>query len=305
MTGVSTMSSTATEAYRPWPIKRHRRKQADMEFIKDTIIEVLAEDPPMTVRQVFYQLVTRDVIEKTEKEYKNVVVRLLTEMRLSGEVPWAWIVDQSRRRRLNRTFSNIGEAADDAARLYRKSALTLSEQYVEVWCEKEALAGIIGDVTDEFDVPLMVSKGMPSLTFLYGTAEHVRHYANYDVASVIYQFGDHDPSGVLVLKNLENRLRELCPIADLTVERVALTPLMIQSFNLPTRPTKRAGNHHATGFEGDSVELDALKPRILRGLCRQALLRHIDELALKTLRVAEESERDLIRAWAEQIGSAS
>lgn len=287
------------------PNKRRRRTRAEMASIRQAIIDTLEEDPPMTVRQVFYLLETRGVIEKTEAEYNGVVVRLLTEMRLTGEVPWNYIVDSSRRRLRNVTYDGINEAAERTARVYRRNALDLSPDYIEVWCEKEALAGVISQVTDEFDVPLIVSKGMPSLTILALTAVEINEAAKAGQRSVIYQFGDHDPSGVLIWRTIENRLREMAPDADLTIERVALTPLMIRQFNLPTRPTKRGKNPHAKGFEGDSVELDALKPRTLRGLCRQVIERHIDPRSLLMLREAEESERAGLRAWADQIGGAS
>jgi len=81
--------------YRECSIKRPRRTREDMIAIKDATKGVLRDDHPQTVRQVFYQLVTRGVIEKTEKDYQNVVIRLLTEMRETGDVPFEWIVDST------------------------------------------------------------------------------------------------------------------------------------------------------------------------------------------------------------------
>jgi len=78
------------------PIKRDRRTRAEIDDIKAAIHDVVEEDPPMTVRQVFYQLVVRGVIEKTEAEYQGTVIRLLTEMRLDASIPFDWIVDESR-----------------------------------------------------------------------------------------------------------------------------------------------------------------------------------------------------------------
>src|SRR4029453_1174205 len=107
-------------------------------------------------------------------------------------------------------------------------------------------------------VPVLVSKGMPSLTQLYGTACEV---ACTGKQAFIYQFGDWDPSGVLIPQSLERRLNEMCERLNCPPavgERVALHEDHIVEFNLPTRPTKREGNRHALNFEGDSVELDAL-----------------------------------------------
>src|SRR5262245_31514163 len=210
----------------------------------------------MTVRQVFYQLVVRGVIETTEKEYQRTVIRLLTDMRLAHELPFNWIVDESRQRQITETYDSISEAAEATAKFYRRSALRECSDYIEIWCEKDALAGVLWDVTSDYDVPLMVSRGMPSLTFLHGTAVEVRRAARNGKQTSTYQFGDRDPSGVLIPQTIERRLNEMCERFDCPepiIERVALTAEQIAEFNLPTRPTKRVGNSHANGFDGDSV----------------------------------------------------
>jgi hypothetical protein len=276
---------------------RERRTKAQVEAIRKAISAVLKADHPQTVRQVFYQLVARGVIEKTEKEYQGTVIRLLSEMRLNGQVPWDWIVDESRRTRITQTFDNISDALQDTAKCYRRSALRDCDDYIEIWSEKEALAGIIYDVASDYDVPVVVSKGMPSLTQLFGSFCDIERAAQAGKDSFIYQFGDHDPTGCLIPKTIEARLREFCDKYDCaypTVERIALTEEQVEEYGLPTRPTKREGNRHARNFSGDSVELDALPSSTLRELVRNCIERHIDAAALATLRVAEDSERDIL-----------
>lgn len=293
--------------YSACPI-RSRRTKADIAAIRDAIHDVIEADPPMTVRQVFYQLVARNVIEKTEDEYHNVVIRLMTDMRLDGQLPYYWVVDESRRVRVTQTFDSITDAIEHTARFYRRSALAQSPDYLEIWCEKDALAGALWDVTSDYDVPLMVSRGMPSLTFLHGSAVAIRRAAEHGKQSHIYQFGDHDPSGVLIPKTIERRLNEMCRSLDCpppVVKRVALSEAQITRYRLPTRPTKRAGNSHAASFTGRSIELDALPPRILRDLVREAITRHISPAATLALREAEESEREMLRTWSPDTGDAS
>jgi hypothetical protein len=299
--------SVAENVYEACSIKRGRRTKAEIERIKKAIIAVLKADHPMTVRQVFYQLVVRNVIEKTEEEYQGTVIRLLTDMRMDRKIPFDWIVDESRRRRITRTYNNIADAARDTAKFYRRSALRECPEYIEIWVEKEALAGVLWDVTSEYDVPLLVSKGMPSLTQLYGTACEIVRAAKAGKPPFIYQFGDHDPSGVLIPKTIERRLTELCDRFNCIgpiLERVALTERQITKFNLPTRPTKREGNRHAHKFRGNSVELDALPASELRSMVREVIERHISERNLEILRTAEESERELLEAWADQVEAA-
>lgn len=298
------MSATLAPAttYQACPIKRARRTKAAIGDLKTIVYDIIAADHPMTVRQVFYQLVNRNVIEKSELEYQGTVVRLLTSMRVAGELPFSWIVDHTRRRQVTATYSSMAAAVEDTATFYRKSALRESPAYIEVWVEKDALSGIMWDATSAYDVPLLSSKGMPSLTFLHSTAVQIRHeWETRQRPSYIYQFGDHDPTGALIPRTIEARLREFCPGIDFTVERVSLTEQQIIEHRLPTRPTKRVGNHHAHGFEGESVELDALPPRVLKGMVRDAIERHITPATLNALRVAERSERELLRAWGEKF----
>ena len=266
--------------------------------------ELLKGDNPMTVRQVFYQLVVRGVIEKTEEQYQGTVIRLLTEMRMAGSIRFDWIVDESRRRISSRTYNSIADAARDTARFYRRSALRECPDYIEIWSEKEALAGVLEDAAGDYDVDVLVSKGMPSLTQLHSSACMIARAARAGKDAFIYQFGDHDPSGVLIPKTIDRRLSELCQKLGCdppSIERVALTKEQITRFNLPTRPTKREGNRHAHKFEGDSVELDALPATELRSMVREVIERHISERNLTVLRAAESSERELLYAWADRI----
>jgi hypothetical protein len=283
--------------YRACPTKA-RRSKVEIADIRDAIIDVVKSDPPMTVRQVFYQLVARNIIEKTEEEYQRTVIRLMTKMRLDGSLPFDWIVDETREVRNMETFDSVEDALAHTAQFYRRSALAQSDDYVEIWLEKDALAGVLWDETSDYDVPLMVSRGMPSLTFLYGSAQQIRRAAEAGKRTYIYQFGDHDPSGVLIPKTIEKRLAELCEKMDCpppTVKRMALTEAQITRFNLPTRPTKRRGNTHARTFAGDSVELDALPPYALRGMVTKVIERHVSPRMTNALRVAEESEREILR----------
>jgi hypothetical protein len=288
------------------PNKRERRTHAEMDVIRGRIIKILKADNPTTVRQVFYRLVVAGVIEKTEEEYQGTVIRLLTELRLSDDIPFGHIVDESRRRRRLQTFDGVADALRDTAHFYRRSALQACPDYVELWVEKEALSGVIWGAASDFGVPVVISKGMPSLTQLYDTAQQISRASDAGKETYVYQFGDHDPSGVLIPKTMERRLCELCTekldCDSPHVERVALTEKQVAEFELPTRPTKRTGNSHAKQFEGDSVELDALPPDELRRMVRRCILRHINTRTLKAVEAAEESEREQLEMFAKRFG---
>jgi len=283
--------------YRSRPTKSRRRTKADMGTIRDAIHRVLAEDRPMTVRQVFYRLVAVGAVEKTESEYKGTVVRLLTDMRRSGEVPFGWIADNTRWMRKPRTYSGLEQALQRWAQNYRRAVWDNQDDYVEIWLEKDALAGVVYEVTAEWDVPLMVTRGYPSLTFLNGAGEAIE---DYDKPAYLYYFGDYDPSGVDISRVVEQGIREFAPHADVHFERVAVTPDQIAAWKLPTRPTKKADTR-SRNFRGESVEIDAIPPDRLRQLVEQRIVDHVDFRALEVLRTAEQSERQILKFRASEV----
>ena len=256
---------------------------------------IVREGRPMTVRQVFYQATVRGIVEKAESGYTKVQTDLVA-MRRSGEMPYDWLADNTRWQRKPRTFSSVQQALEDTARFYRKSLWDDAGAYVEVWLEKDALAGVIMPVTSEYDVPLMVARGYASLSFLAGAAEYIN---SLDVPTYIFHLGDYDPSGVDAGRKIESTLRELAPEADIQFFRLAVLPDQIEKWNLPTRPTKQTDTR-AKGFGDISVELDAIDPNTLRQIVRVNIeeLMPADELAV--LKQAEASERDLLRMFVQQ-----
>ena len=153
-------------------------------------------------------------------------------------------------------------------------------------------------------MPVVVSKGVPSLSQLWGSFKNIYRAADAGKECFIYQFGDHDPTGVLVPEVMRDRMRWFCERHECTppmVERYAITADQIAQHDLPTRPTKRDGNTHAKNFEGDSVELDALPSAVLRDLVRECIEYHISPLQLDALREAEKSERELLFNWRDKV----
>jgi hypothetical protein len=269
--------------------KRYRRSKAEVQAIRWAICHTLAEDNPQTVRGLFYQLVSQGVIEKTEAEYKGTVVRLCVGLRKAGALPYHWLSDNTRWIRKPRTDAGMQAALQRTADCYRRDLWAEQGAYVEVWCEKDALAGVLFEDTSAYDVPLMVSRGFASVTYLYNVGQQIAAAAK---PAFIYYFGDHDPSGVQIPVHVERGLREHAPHADIHFERVAVTPEQIEYFNLPTRPTKRGS--HSRGFEGDSVDLDAIPARTLRRLVRGCIEQHINQEKLRITKLAEESERNFL-----------
>jgi hypothetical protein len=265
-----------------------------METIRGAIYAVLDSYHPMTVRQCFYQLVSRGSIAKTEQEYKT-IVRLLTEMRRRQQIPFDWIADNTRWMRKPITYDSITQMLEYSQQTYRRSIWRDQNVYVEVWLEKDALAGVLYVETERWDVPLMVTRGYSSISYLHSAAEAI---AAQGKPAFIYYFGDHDPSGKDITRAVEAGLREFAPEADITFARVAVTEQQIRSLHLPTRPTK-ATDSRGKHFEGESVEVDAIDPLTLREMVRGRIELHIDQDALHRTQAVEELERESLATLAQ------
>jgi len=272
------------------PIKRRRRTKRDIDRICGAMFDLLEAEHPMSVRQVFYRLVSMGVIPKSEKEYQGTVCRLLGRMRRERELPFHWIADATRWQRKPSTHSSLQAMLERTADTYRQAIWDDQQVYVEVWLEKDALAGVLYDVTAEWDVPLMVTRGYPSISYVHNAAEAMEAEGK---PVFVYYFGDHDPSGVDIPRKVEADLREFAPDLDLTFIRAAVNPDQIIDMDLQTRPTKRSDTR-SKGFVGESVEVDAIPPNALRQITRDCIEQHVDRETLHWTKVVENQERETL-----------
>jgi len=282
------MSTASTNRSSPTS-ETKRRTKVDIQKLCDAIYELVEAEKPMTVRQIYYRCVSLGLIGKTEGEYKQTVCRLLVDMRRRGDLPYGWIADNTRWMRKPRTYSSMEDMLRITQQTYRRAIWDNQDAEVEIWLEKDALAGVLYDVTGEWDVPLMVTRGYPSLTFLHSSAESM----STEKPTYIYYFGDHDPSGIDIPRKVERDLRAFAPEAEIHFERVAVTLQQIKEYDLPTRPTKKSDSR-SKSFEGESVEVDAIPPTELRNLVRQHITAHINDRSLRSLRMVEDMERDTL-----------
>ncbi len=239
-----------------------------MERLRSDLYEILSDYHPQTVRGVFYQAVGRGIVEKTEKAYKNTVQRNLVIMRESGEIPFSWITDNSRWMRKPESFSGVREAVENAQSYYRKALWESQPDYVEIWMEKETLSGIIYPVTAKYDIPLMVTHGFSSISFIYESAKHIKQTQK---PTYIYCLSDYDKAGRDLGNHIKKKLREYTPSSEIYFEQIAVTEEQIFTWKLPTRPPKKRD----TGFN-ECVELDAIPAYRLVELVEQKILSHID-----------------------------
>jgi hypothetical protein len=286
----ATPVSSRRANYEASPIRRIRSTKGAVEERQSALFDINADMQPMTVRQVFYLTTVKGVVEKTEAGYTKVQTDLVL-MRRCGRLPYEWLADSTRWQRKPQSFNGVEAALENTARFYRKDLWANADCYVEIWLEKDALAGVVTPVASLYDVKLMVARGYASLSFLHSAARYIR---SLDVPTFIYHLGDFDPSGVNAGDKIEETLIEMAPHSDIEFERLAVRPWQIEEWNLPTRPTK-ASDTRSKKFGDISVELDAIDPDRLRSLVTEAIAQHLPERQFAILKEAEESEREALR----------
>jgi hypothetical protein len=294
--------------YGPSTLNRRRRTNAELSAVDEAIVEAVRDEHPVSLRGVYYRVVSAGAVEKTENGYR-LVGRQLLKLRRANVVPYTWITDGTRWVIRPDSWSDVDQMLEDAAASYRKALWHDQDVLVHVFVEKDAISGVVSPVTERWDVPLGVLRGYASESFAYSMAQEI---LAAEKTVYVYQLGDHDPSGVDAWRDFTEKVTGfLGPYgvdydddglegvlttttwSSVFFDRLAVTEEQIEDYRLPTRPTKRTDSRSA-GFLGESVEVDAIRPSVLRELVDNAVTRHIDPERLRITRMVEQSERELL-----------
>jgi hypothetical protein len=283
--------------------RRKRRKKSEIATIKKALFDILEADHPQTVRQVFYQMIVRGLVGKTEQEYDGTVCRLLGDMREDDVIPFDWVADNTRWKRRPVTYTGLSHAVWNLGQTYRRNLWDDAEDYVEVWIEKDALAGVLVTETDPLDVPLMVAKGYTSKSYAYGAAEDIADEIDRLKRIFIYHLGDSDPSGEDAARDVEAKLRRYTQKLrgeniEIHFRRVAVLDEQIERWDLPLRPNK-SGDSRTKKFrrQAGSVELDAIPARELRKIVRDCIEPHVDWDLHARLKILQEGDQKYLKQW--------
>ena len=250
----------------------------------------------LTARQVYYQLVARNYIENSESEYER-VTEVLRDGRMIGEIDWDIIVDRGRVPKMHSEFDSVDSFIDVMATWYRRRRWEDQEHYVEVLVEKDALSAILEPVTNYFHVHLLANKGYSSTSALHDVALRLKeeHFGCYKRCHILY-LGDHDPSGLDMVRDVRDRLRGFGCMVE--VEPLALTMEQIEEYDLPPNPSKVSDPRQAWYVEqygNKSWELDALRPEILRDLVYSRIKDWLDKDKYDRMRDGEKEDMVKLR----------
>lgn len=279
------------------------KKRIVFDNIKTIVEEFQQQGYNMTLRQLYYQLVSRDIIPNIQSEYAKLST-LLTEARMYGLIDWDFIEDRIRVPKMAGEWDDINELVGAAISQYRRDRWNDQENYVEVWVEKDALAGVLEPITRKYHVHLMVNRGYSSATAMHDASLRFIAAENEGKKTFILYLGDHDPSGMDMVRDIKDRMETFQ--SSVEVKRIALNMEQIESFNPPPNPAKLTdprADKYIEEFGNTSWELDALSPKDLNKLLDEKIRELMDiEMYNKVCRL-EQWERNEILEVTEQIDS--
>lgn len=220
----------------------------------------------MTLRQLYYQLVSRDIIPNKQSEYKR-LGSIVNDARLAGEIDWDHVVDRTRNVRGGGGYTDPAQLIRLNQHYFHLDMWENQEWRPEVWIEKDALAGVFERVCGRLNVPLFSCRGYTSQSEVWGAAQRMIEHQDSGQKPFILHFGDHDPSGIDMSRDIQDRLTMFG--VDLQFERMALNMNQIKKYQPPPNPAKSTDSRFAgyIAIHGDeSWELDALEPEVLASL---------------------------------------
>lgn len=278
---------------KPRKSAHQRRTKAELQTLLEAVLRITAEDPPISLRHLFYRVSGEHLIQKTEREY-NKLCSLLSDWRKNGAVSFDVFADGTRFYRGPGLFDGMAAALENTAACYRKNLWLEQPYYIELWCEKDSVSAILTQAASPWGVQTFVCRGFTSLSSLNHAARTFRDAQAAGKQVRILYFGDHDPSGRLIDAVAQRTLANDFGVV-VEFKRIAVTPEQIVSLGLPTRPTK--STTHSRGWTGgESVELDTIRPSDLRSMVDREITSLIEPGAWERLRAVEQEERNTLKA---------
>ena len=280
-----------------------------IEHANEIIDDYAGQGLSLTLRQLYYRFVAAALIPNIDSEYSR-VGQVISNARLAGLIDWDAIEDRGREFKKNTHWESPAEIVDATVRSYRIDCWSDQSVRVEVWVEKQALEGVIAQACEPLDVPYFACKGYTSQSEMWRASERLRGYLENGVIPVILHLGDHDPSGLDMTRDIQDRLNDVFGLGKhmpdeprkagqprtkmrLPVRRIALNMDQIAEHRPPPNPTKikdSRAREYIAKYGHECWELDALEPPILRSLIQTEIRRFMFEPERYEAKVTEETQ---------------
>ena len=279
-----------------------RRDSRDMLVRCNAILdEYQAQGLRLSLRQLFYQLVSRAIIPNTLRSYKN-LGNLISNGRLAGVLDWDAIEDRLRQPVVPLEFADTDELIENAMSWYRLPRRKGQEIYAELWVEKDALAGVLRPIANAAHVTMMVNRGNSSQSAMYDSMRRFVRAERNDAECVLFYLGDLDPSGDDMVRDIEDRLEMMR--ANVEVRKLAINPDQIAQYTPPPNPVKMTDSRaraFIAKYGNECYEVDALPPNVLAQIITDALEDVTDQEKVDSILGREEQDKELLRDAAEWI----
>jgi hypothetical protein len=281
-----------------------RTTRQTIERADEIITDYMSQGLVMTLRQLYYQFVSRDWLPNTMQSYNKLKTAVNTG-RLVGMLDWEGIEDRTRNLEKNTHWRNPAHIIRAVYNSYMVSRWEGMDRQVEVWIEKEALAGVLEGPCEDLDVPFFACRGYTSQSEMWRAGNRMKEYLDAGREPLILHLGDHDPSGIDMTRDIRERL-SLFAETDIEVQRIALNMDQVEEYEPPPNPAKTTDarfDEYMAEFGEESWELDALDPATLVALVQEHVLLHRDEAIWEANCTREAEERDLLQMvsdnWAD------
>lgn len=280
--------------------------EAVIENANAIIAEYQAEGYTLTLRQLYYQFVSRDLSPNTMKDYKR-IGSIINDGRLAGLIDWEAIEDRTRNLEKLGTWDSPQEILDATAKQFRFDWWEDQPYRVEVWVEKEALVGVIERAAFKWRMPYFACRGYTSQSEAWVAGQRFIEYAEAGQSVLILHLGDHDPSGIDMTRDNQDRITTFMSENNAgfdnlaVVERIALNMDQVRRYRPPPNPAKFTDSRAADyvrKFGKSSWELDALDPKVIDQLITDAVQGVLDYDKWEAQKAREEKARAKIATMA-------
>lgn len=253
------------------------QKEAMIEAANQIIYEYQEQGFDLTLRQLYYQFVSRDLIPNTQKDYKT-LGKVISEARLAGMIDWNTITDRTRNLERKPFWEHASHFMESVVPQFAVDKWKDQDTRVEVWIEKDALVGVIEPVCRAEDVAYFSCRGYTSQSEMWSASQRLIEYNDAGQKVVILHLGDHDPSGKDMTRDIEDRL-VMFQVQEVEVIRIALNMDQIRKYDPPPNPAKITdprAKEYIKKFGQTSWELDALEPQVIAKLIQDNIAEYRD-----------------------------
>ena len=259
----------------------------------------------LTLRQLYYQHVARDLLPNQQKEYNN-LGSLISKARLAGLVDWSSIEDRSRYLRRLSAWDTPFSILDSVAHQFRMERWADQPKRVEVWIEKEALVGVIEPICNKWHVPFFACKGYTSQSSQYLAGQRMQGYQAQGQKAIILHLGDHDPSGIDMTRDNSARVNLFANYEHVELDRLALNMDQVRQYKPPKNPAKETDSRYddyAKEYGKSCWELDALEPKVIAKLIEKKIKKHLDMRAWEDKVDEENVHRENLQTLANNFST--